>query len=292
MSGVLEFALVVVALGAALPYVLGPVLVRWRQRESAEPVFEPYDERTGALGADLAAALESSIRALEPEGFHHVADLFHAYRTSETLLRLVLLEYAETGAVAVAVAARGTNPKAPLRFTFVEFAVRFSDERTFSVQNSPQPVVYAPHPAKLTEWLPEVRDPARLWRVFRELLRRRYASFARQRVDVADPAGLMVTALLREYRQQVETGYLWHDRSVDAFRPTWRGAWRMTWKLLPPMSQVRRWRAQRHATRLLRELSLEGPDPRPVPVGVLRDPMRWNFALLIGALVLLWVTRS
>jgi hypothetical protein len=66
----------------------------------------------------------------------------------------------------------------------------------------------------------------------------------------------------------------------------------MTWRLLPPVSQMREWLTRRRAATLLEELGLAGSDPRPVPVPPRSDPPRWNFIVLMGALALLWLTRS
>ena len=292
MTALLEWILWIAIIFGAAPYVLGPLLVRAQQRHAADPRFEPFDAARHVVPAELGGALERTVTALEGEGFARVADLYHASEALKTVLRVTLLAHAESGVAALAAAAWGTNPKVPIRITYVEFAVKFTDQRSFSVHNSPQPDVYAPHPEKLTARFPQVRDPSRLWRVSRELLRRRYGSIARAPFAVSDPAGFVAAAMVREYRQQVETGYLFLDEAAGAFRPTWRGAWRMTWKLLPPMSQVHAWLARRRAAGLLEELGLHGPDPRPVPVGLLRDPMRWNFVMMLGAAALLWLGRG
>ena len=225
MSGLLEWILWIVIVAGAAPYVLGPLLVRAQQRYTADPRFEAFDAARHVVPEDLAAALERTVAALQGEGFARVADLFHVSEALKTVLRVTLLAHAETGAAALAAAAWGTVPKAPIKLSYVEFAVRFTDQRAFSVHNSPQPEVYAPHPAKLTTRFPQVRDPARLWRVCKELLRRRYASIARAPFDLGDPAAFVAAAMVREYEQQVETGYLAFDGGARVFRPTWRGAW-------------------------------------------------------------------
>jgi hypothetical protein len=66
----------------------------------------------------------------------------------------------------------------------------------------------------------------------------------------------------------------------------------MTWRLLPPMRQIREWRGRRRAAALLDELGLGGPDARPVPTPPLRDPLRWNVVGLLVALLLFWLARS
>jgi hypothetical protein len=47
----------------------------------------------------------------------------------------------KAGMAAIAAAVWDTRPKAPARITYVEFAVKFTDQRGFSVHNSPQPEV-------------------------------------------------------------------------------------------------------------------------------------------------------
>lgn len=287
----LEWVLGVVIIVSAVPYVLGPILVWFQQRAPADPHFEPFDVARHAVPAELANGIESTVTPLEQQGFRRVADLFHASEVSTTPIRLALLTHEGAGLAAIAAAVWDTRPKAPPGVTYVEFAVKFRDERAFSVHNSPQPEVYGRHPLKLTTRIPQVRDPARLWHISRELLRRRYGSVSGATFDMSDPAGFLARAMVREYRQQVETGYFQLDEAAQVFRPTWRGAWIMTWRLLPPMSQVREWLTRRRAAALLEELRLTGPDPRPIPVPRRSDPLRWNLVVLVAAVALLLLTR-
>lgn len=69
-------------------------------------------------------------------------------------------------------------------------------------------------------------------------------------------------------------------------RPTFAGAWLMTWQLLPPLGPIRKARLRRRAAWTLEELGVAGPDPRPIAQPRTRVSVAW-LVLLAGAAPLL-----
>lgn len=286
----LEFLFGAALIAGLIPYVVGPFVVRFTQKAPADPVFEPYDATRHAFPAELSELLRRTAARLESDGFRPVAQLFHSSDVTNSAMRLVLLGDPARGEYPLAAAAASTNPKVRLAFTYAECYARLADQRTLSVQNSPQIDVFGAHPRRLVYRFPQVRDPVRLVRAYRGLLERRYAGVPRDHVDPGrDPGGFLAAAMRRELDYQVEAGRLWLDESERVYRPTWRGAFAMTWAVLPPMSWIREWRARRRAARLLDELGLTGPDPAPVHNPPLPDPLKWSFFLLVAATVLGWL---
>jgi hypothetical protein len=287
----LDSILLILLVGALAPYVLGPVLVRLSQRWPARAAFVPYDPIRHPLPDQLAASFRETVDALVADGLQLVADLAHASPITKIQLRVALLHDPASGDYAMVVAARSTNPQAKIAACFAEFAMKFTDGTTMSVTNSLQPRPFGDAPGRRIYGFQRVRDPARLRRVYRALLARDYGGRPRQPLDLADPGRLLSEAMTRDYSVQVETGYLRLDDGAQEFRPTWLGAWAMTYRLLSPFRQIREARQRRRAAALLRELGLAGPDPRPIASPPSPDATRWNFALLVVVAVIYVLSR-
>ena len=279
--------LIVIILFAAAPYVLGPVLVYRRQRQNPRPSLVPFDAAQHQLPQTLAAAMQQNAASLEQSGFTKVADLFRIDRS--TRMRVILLDTPGgdlglvLGVLPIVRPERGVCT--------VELVARFEGDRSLTVQNTPIPGAFARVPGRDKERFRSVRDPARLYRIYQALLVRRYGATRRAPPDHReDPAGFLAAAMARELRQQVDTGYFRLDSTADTYRPTWKGAWLMCWKLMQPFRDVREWRSDRRASALLRELNVEGDDSSPVAVPPTKAPVgHWNWIAIVGCLLILLV---
>src|SRR2546427_2021057 len=269
----LPFLLVV----AGLAFV-GLPRIMWRLLgEDATPRYEPFDPSRHAAPPEVGAFIRDNVAALAADGFTQAGDLVRDRGANIT--RVTLLEHpeGETATVAVVYSERGTA--APL----VEFTVVLTDGRVFDVNNSVSVPVFAPHPGHEVKRFPEVRDPVRLHRLFRTLLRRRFGSPVLVRRDIArDPARFLAGISDTEYRAQVAAGYFRFDERARRFRPTLKGAYLMTWKMLPPFATLRKRRLRREARELLREIGMEGVDQRPVAAGTAGTPVTPLEELLPG----------
>ena len=281
----MEFLLIVVILVAAAPYVLGPVLVYQRQRQNPRPSFVPFDAAQHALAQPLADAMRQCAAGLERSGFTTVADLFRIDRA--TRMRVLLLDTPAGDLGLVLGVAPVLKPERGV--CTIELVARFEGERSLSVQNTPIPGAFAPVPGRDKARFRFVRDPGRLYRIYQALVARRYGATRRVPPDHrADPAGFLAAAMARELRQQVDTGYFRLDTTADAYRPTWKGAWLMCWKLLQPFRDIGEWRTDRRAWQLLAELKLEGDDAAPVQVPPAKAPVgHWNWIAIVGGVLIL-----
>ncbi len=287
--GLVEFLLILVILVAATPYVLGPVVVHRRQRQSSRPTFLPFDSATHPLTPHLADTMRQNVASLERVGFQVVADLFRS--DTATRMRVALMDMGGEDLALVV----GISPaqKPDRGVCAVEIVARFEGNRSLSVGNTPIPGALAPVAGRDKARFRAVRDPARLYRIFQALVARRYGALRRAPPDHRSyPAAFLGAAMGRELREQLDTGYLWLDAAADAYRPTWKGAWLMCWKLLQPFRDIHEWLSDRRATALLRELDLDGEGsesdsaaavPRPA------SPSHWNWIFVVAGVALLIV---
>ncbi len=268
------------------PYWLGPIVVWLTQRVGTQPAFEPFAPARHPVPPDVAAALRQICDALAGEGFRSVADLFQRGQVKRVSVRVVQLENAATQELAIAAAVFSAARPARLVSCFVELPTKFRDGGSVSVSNSPRAGAFTPRPPRTVVRFPDVRDPARLCRIKRALLERHYGT--RERVPFAhqdDPARFLSEAMVRELEEQVAAGTWRRDDVGQVFRPTFTGAWVMTWRLLPPFRSIRAARQRRGAAALLQELGMEGPDPHPIAQPRTRVSIAWILAL--AALVFL-----
>ena len=105
--------------------------------------------------------------------------------------------------------------------------------------------------------LPSVHDPRRLYEIHQALVDRFGAYEDRARIEIQDPAVFLRISQLKEQAKYPESGYYYHDDKHRVYRPTWRGAILMSWKLLWPVKQIRAMLARVKAARLLREVGIE-----------------------------------
>jgi hypothetical protein len=255
-----------------MPYWLAPIQVRLRRRLGNQPRMVPYDPSYHDLPRAMAEFVERASGSLVPLGFAIVADLWRAdfsekrgvvlvrdektgadvWRADFSAMRVVLMRDAKTGEEASVVAIRGDDGRDQ---TLIEFSTKFADGRELNVNNFGLGV-FAPVPGKIIERFPAVTDPASLCRISRGLIRRHYGGVnVTPPDDRGDPAGYLTAAMRRELTNQVATGYFRWDEASQAFRPTWKGAFLMTWKLLPPFRQVRESRVRRRAHRLMEDVA-------------------------------------
>ncbi len=138
---------------------------------------------------------------------------------------------------------------------YIEFSTRFNDGRSVITNNNSQLATYPEIPEKTVYSFPDVIDPQKLFRLHCLLLDRK----PNQTGKVAPPDRDRIIEHMNEYfhtegDRKVEMGLLYIDREKDAYRPTIKGAYLMTWSLLWPVTSIRRALIRRRARSLMKEL--------------------------------------
>jgi hypothetical protein len=289
---VIELPLAVLVAVALIPYWLGPILVWLTRRAGTRPTFEPFIPGRHPVPDDVAEWVRQACDALATEGFHVVADLFQTGQVRHISWRVALLENRATSELALAIACFTAARPVRIVASYVELPTKLADGRSVSVHNSPRPGSFTPPPSRVVVPLPIVRDPARLCRVKRAYLSRHYPDAERVPFErQGDPPQFLREAMVRELTEQVAAGTWWRDDRAGVFRPRFTTAWRMTWQALPPFSVWRRRRVRRRAEQILRELGMEGPDPKPLAEPRTRASGA-RVAALAGAVFVIWYLLS
>ena len=267
-----------------LPYYLGPVLVHATQRQSLQPTFEPYDPALHRAPESIATGILEASESLRSVGFQHVGDVFQKGHTPGMVTRVVLLEKLSTGQQAICVGMYLDAEQTKTVANHVEIGCPFSGERSLLVNNSPVIGVYARVAGKTVEQFPAVRDAARLALIHEKLIDRTRGDATIERRDTTKPVPQYLSGMMvKEMEQQIPLGYLRLDRAANAYRPTWKGAVLMCWKLLPPVSTIRQALVRRRAAALLAELGMAGADANPASVPALKTTLHQRYSWVMIA---------
>jgi hypothetical protein len=244
-----------------LPYVAGPLLIHRTMKLSAEPRLIPFALDHPSLPPEVARDFETVTDQLGPAGFEPVAGLALPEQTPKVRAILLLLANRTTRDVAMVSAMYAENASGPPRRVFyVEFVSRFRDGTVVLTNNSPQPGAFGPRPTHTVGRFPAVKEADRLYRLHQALAERHPSGVKVLRLDeefAGDARTAVAASLVEEMEAQLTTGYLYLSPQDNVYRPTWKGAFLMTWKLMWPMKAIRRVLQEREAARLMADLAVQ-----------------------------------
>jgi len=240
-----------------LPYVGGPILVRFTQRVAAHPELEPLDpEEEDDIPRAALRYFDEIEDDLAPDGFELKGYFLLQDYVPSVQSILAYFEIKKTGATALAAAVYLERQGVPtaLKVTYLDFGTTFQDGVNVTTNNSPHSGVFAKTPGKtVLAFSPNVH-PSELFQIHQAMVIQ-FGSHAprktrgKQRIEE-----FLAEGLIREIERQVAVGYYYPDESADVYRPTWKGAILMTWKSLWPIKQLRGGLARRRAERFRREV--------------------------------------
>lgn len=243
---------------AAFMYLVMPIVIKFNQKISAHPEFQPID--IAALPPPAYEYLWACQQALESEGFATAAHLTWANSTPNTFPYLVLMTNRDTGAKASIGAFYLVTPQgAKLKSKYVEVGTRYTNGEILHTTNAPVSGVFQKSPARHSLHLPGKQNPHDLYTIHS----RRTAFWADQAVEPVPPpeAEIAVYAqrMIERMDEQIGFGRLYLDEKLKMYRPTWKGAYLMTWSQLQPMKFLRAKSEQAKSQAALKELAAAAP---------------------------------
>jgi hypothetical protein len=253
------FLVTVFAILISVPYLVGPVLIRVWLRQSAKPQLDPFDVDDPGLPKLVAQYFAETTEALRPLGFEVRGGVSMPNQVPRVRALLVLLTNRAAREAALVTTMFAIQKDGPgLATAYVEVITRFRDGTLVQTNDSEVLGSFPPRPATTTTQFPNLDDPAQLVRLHRALVERHGSDSPRVlRVDEefgGDPVTYLKASLAEELEGQLTTGYLHHPDGSEFFRPTWKGAFLMTWGQLWPIKGIRAARRARKARQLLAEL--------------------------------------
>jgi len=236
-------------------YLLMPLAIWPLQRFPAHPKIEELDTRD--LKKSLRQFLMTQASALYDLGFAEPilaevpgAPLVTAY--------VIMLVNREQGDKAMVTALVGHGPT-PMRTMYLEFSTRFESGAMFDTLNSTELNAFPPDENTVRTQSPSVTDPEELYDLHRFVMKKHDV---RSRKHVYEPGKglkyLVRQVLIGAYEKQVDRGWLYYDEAADAYRPTLKGIYLITWGLMQPMKAFRNMALRRREKEILGEFDRGG----------------------------------
>jgi hypothetical protein len=241
------FWIVSTVLGIAGAYLfLTPLLILATFKMDGTPDVVEFDPEQKRPPRDVVGFFQRMHDELEAIGFERLAAVIVPSPAPNVRAVLALYVNRETRDAALVSAMWGLAEGAPpLHTRYVEFMSEFRDGplEQLLTNNNDEINAFPESPTIPTYRLPHIRKMDRLYR-FHQTLVRRDAPETPKKLTVleefdGDVCRYLSVGVLREgFQRQIETGYLKYDQAADVFKPTVWGAYRMTWKNLPPFKNL------------------------------------------------------
>ena len=246
-----------------------PIVTHHNQSQPIRRAQEPCE--ISQLPPDFAWFASRSAAELAPLGFVAAAHLRSDTSNGRQLTHVSIWTNRTAGDMAEVISVRVSGAMASSGSSLVTFITRYRDGTSIITSNSKTPGIFRRNPKELSLRVPTTSDVALMYRVHRA----RVGRLGRSRGQPVLPAaGSEIEdhqdRNTRTMVYQVDAGYYRIDQDAGVYRPTWKGAFLMTWKLVQPFKSIRMSRVRRASEMELKELGLweqvvRPPTPQPLP---------------------------
>jgi hypothetical protein len=251
--------IILLCLVVVLPYAIGPPLIWLTQRQRAHPDPKPFDLDDPTLPEEAAehfAGIDEDLRAF---GFEAVAGMALPRQTAKVKPLVYLWVHRQERTVVDAacmyVRAQGATR---LHMSYIGMGTRLRDGTVVRTTNSKVVGAFPKRPGYVSAAFPMVKSAGRLYRLHLARLGREATTSPRiLRLDEefhGDAIAYLTKAMVEELEDATAAGFMRLSANREVYRPTWKGAFLMTWSQCWPIKAIRQQRRLRHAMQLLAEL--------------------------------------
>lgn len=248
----ITFLIQIVLLLYASQFIIGPLLIYFYNKQSANPKLTTFDLMNPPLR--LPPSYMQSLPVLESLGFQPVAHLYSA--ALATNVHAVLTVYVNRMEREIATVVHMLSEVPPLTRvlqTYTEFSTEFDDGHEVNTSNSDQPALFAAVPEKQIFRLPNLTNLQHLYEAHRALTAQRFGANKRLALPGHEVAEL-IDGMKRDLAREAAFGRMALDASGEWYRPTMRGAIHGTLMLIWPVGMLRRKLQRRRGVRLAAEV--------------------------------------
>jgi hypothetical protein len=240
-----------------MPAWLGPIVVRFSHTQPRAADFTILSADDPSVPAAARAAFESTRTALAGYGFSEVVRLRQVNPTPGLLGYVQLLENERTFDVCSRLIAAHAGARL-LASDVCVFVAERDVGSALATSNTRHVSPWPDNPAFDRAIFSDVREPVKLLALHRARPAIEPSRHIRRTTVASDPPAYQSRIERVAKEHMVRCGYWWLDESARVYRPTWKGAALMCWRLLPPVKQILQWRRNRAATALRQRLDRTG----------------------------------
>jgi hypothetical protein len=242
----------------AIFYLVAPAHIHFNLKHAARPQYASFSLDDVTLPWQEIRDFEAVMDQLRPAGFEPVAVL--AQPTAVLNVKSVQLFLANrrdkdlAGATAIYTTTDSSTHRA---HSYVWIASRFRDGTVVSVTNTTNVGGFPTRPGFTTGQFPAVRDAARLYRLQQAMVARSGLKDKVFRLDEefgGDAAAYQSATSVEDLEDAARAGYMELAPGGESYRPTWKGAFLMTWQQLWPAKLILLAARDYRAYRLVAEL--------------------------------------
>lgn len=241
-----------------------PIVIRFAQKMRAHPHLNELDLTT--LPPGIGDYLTRTAGALTADGFAEPTYLAMPDQVPNVSAYLIMLVNRASGDKAMVTALFAQNVATPPTL-YVEFSTRHENGQVFDTLNSQTVGSFPPGPQTVRTQTPSVQDPHRLLQVHRFVMDRAAVAGPKSLYAPGEAVPYLGRVLIESYEAQVKRRWLYLDRAADAYRPTWVGAYRMTWPQLWPVKSLLTGRMRREEQAVLRSFEAAATAAHHAPTG-------------------------
>ena len=241
--------LLIVAIPAAI-YLGTPLLIKFGDGMNGNPTLLPVDP--AQWPASIAQTMSRVEHDLYGMGFSIVARFRMPNGASNTDTLLTMLVNYKSGDKAMITAMWGNaNGVWTLGTLYTEFSTRFEDGHCFDTMNSKTLGSFVRGAMDIKTQVPQVTEAAELWALHRFVMRQHNPSGRKIVYEMKDAETYLRRVWREGFQEQSKFG-MFTERGTH-FKPTWKGAYRMTWGLMWPMKWIRESQMQKRAQAIVAE---------------------------------------
>jgi hypothetical protein len=255
-------------------YIVAPLRVIRKQAMDIQAGFEPIE--LPELPTDVCNAFYTASQWLAACGFTALGHLRkHRTASGQDSFVSVWVNHSSADSAQI-IGIRTPWPTGGVRITTVlAFRTEFSDGTSIFTTNSKSGSVFPPDPRVNGIRCPGIPEVAKLYRVHRALVEQDRAGRTSTLDRVKDPLSRMNDEHRNTHERLIRAGYYRIDEASQRYVPTMKGAYLMTYRLLPPFKQIIRRRKNRKTARTLERLgfgrgggdiNLQSAQLAPLPV--------------------------
>jgi hypothetical protein len=246
----MDSLLTIFAAMAAIMYLGGPILIKFNMKSRAHPTFGLL--QPNMVTPDTWNYLMTSAQQLVDLGFGETVCFSMPDQMPNMLAYGILMANRAAGDSAMVTVMFGMANGAVNNVTaYVEFSTKFDDGLEFDTLNAETPPAFKVDPNEVKTRLPGLRDTATMYGIHRMVMEKRARGGRKIIHEPGQEIAYLADAMIKSAERQVAFGRYYLDTAADAYRPTWAGAFLMTWPLLWPIKSIVMSRVRREADALI-----------------------------------------